>query len=159
MTVAGSQKLSVPLLNLCRQYDNIKEELDLAIQKVIKTQSFILGEEVRTLEHDIAQYCGTKYAVGVNSGTDALFLALKVLGIKEGDEVITVPFTFIATAEAITNVGAKPVFVDIDPKTFNMDPSAIEAKITKKQKAIIPVHLYGQCADMDCILDIARNIS
>lgn len=151
----GEELVKIPMLDLKKQYATIKAEVDAVMKKVVENQDFVLGEDVRLLEQEIASYCGTKYAVGVASGTDALILALKALGIGEGDEVITTPFTFIATAEAVSLVGAKPVFVDIDPRTYAIDPSLIEAKITSATKAIIPVHLYGQCADMDPILRIA----
>lgn len=144
-------------LDLKAQYKSIKKEVDQAIQGVLDNTSFILGEEVEKLEKEIAKYCGVRYAVGVNSGTDALLLSLMALDIKERDEVITTPFTFIATAEVIALLKAKPVFVDINPKTFNVDPTKIEEKITKKTKAIIPVHLFGQPADMGPIMKIARK--
>jgi len=151
---------NTPLLDLKAQYKTIKREVNSAIKKVLDEQSFILGKEVEALEKEMAGYCGTKFAVGVASGTDAIQLALRAAGIGQGDEVITVPFTFIATAEAISNVGAKPVFVDIDIKTYNMDPSLIEKAVTPRTKAIVPVHLYGQCADMDAINEVAgrRNL-
>lgn len=149
--------MKIPLLDLKAQYQSIKVEIDAAIKKVIEMQNFILGEEVSGLEKEVAVYCGTKYGVGVASGTDALILAMKALDVGPGDEVMTTPFTFFATAESISTVGAKPVFVDIDPKTYNIDPNLIEKKITKKTKAIMPVHLYGQCADMDPIMEIARK--
>ncbi|MFA5386126.1 MAG: DegT/DnrJ/EryC1/StrS family aminotransferase [Candidatus Paceibacterota bacterium] len=139
------------------QYKKIKDQINKAIFKTIKSGSFILGEEVKKLEEKIAGLTGTKYAIGVNSGTDALFLSLKAFGIKKGDEVITTPFSFIATAEAIANTGAKPVFVDIDPKTFNINVLKIKEAITKRTKAIIPVHLYGQMAGMKEILKIAKK--
>lgn len=148
---------SIQLLDLKAQYKTIKSDIDAALKNVIDAQSFILGKEVEGLEKEIAAYCGTKYAVGVASGTDAIQLALRAAGVGPGDEVITVPFTFIATAEAISNLGATPVFVDIDPVTYNIDPSLIEKKITKKTKAIVPVHLYGQCADMDRVMEIAKK--
>ncbi|MCX5713201.1 MAG: DegT/DnrJ/EryC1/StrS family aminotransferase, partial [Candidatus Omnitrophica bacterium] len=138
--------MKIPILDLTAQYKSIKSE----------SQHFILGPEVEALEKEVAAYCGTKYAVGVASGTDALILALKALGIGEGDEVITTPFTFFATAESVSIVGAKPIFVDIDPKTYCINPELIEDKITKRTKAIIPVHLFGQCADMNRILEIAK---
>ena len=149
--------MKIPLLDLKAQYGSIKTEIDAAVKKVADAQDFILGEEVLSLEREVAAYCGTKYGIGVASGTDALILALKALDIGPGDEVITTPFTFFATAESISIVGAKPVFADIDPKTYNIDPLLIEAKITKKTRAIMPVHLYGQCADMDPIMDIAKK--
>lgn len=149
--------MNIPLLNLKLQYNNIKEEIDSAVKRIVSDQNFILGEDVRLCEKEIAAYCNTKYAVGVASGTDALILSLRALGIKEGDEVITSPFTFFATAEAVSIVGAKPVFADIDPETYNINPALIEAKINKKTKAVIAVHLYGQCADMDPIIKVARK--
>ena len=149
--------MKIPLLDLKAQYATIRQEAEAAVKKVIENQDFILGEEVRNLEKEIAGYCGTKYGVGVASGTDALILALRALDIGPGDEVITTPFTFFATAESISIVGAKPVFVDIDSRTYNIDPALITKKITKKTRAIMPVHLYGQCADMDPITDIAKR--
>ncbi len=148
--------MKIPILDLTAQYKSIKKEIDAAIKRVVDSQHFILGPEVEKFEEEVAKYCNTKYAVGVASGTDALILSLRALGIGDGDEVITTPFTFFATAESISVVGAKPVFVDIDPKTYCIDPALIEEKITKKTKAIIPVHLFGQCADMDPILNIAK---
>jgi len=144
-------------MNLKKQYAAIKGEIDVAIDRVVESQHFILGEEVEMLEKEVAAFCHTQYAVGVASGTDALSLSLKALGIGRGDEVITTPFTFFATAEAVSNVGAKPVFVDIDPRSYTMDPEQIEAKITRSTKAVIPVHLFGQCADMDPIMEIAKR--
>lgn len=139
------------------QYKKTKKQIDKAIFETIKNGNFILGENVKKIEEKIANLVGTEYAIGVNSGTDALFLSLKALGIKNGDEVITTPFSFIATAEAIANTGAKPIFVDIDPKTFNIDVLKIKRAITKRTKAIIPVHLYGQMADMKEIIKIAKK--
>jgi len=147
----------VPLVDLRRQYHSIKEEIDSAIRDVLESQAFILGPQVKEFENLFASYCNTKHAIGVSSGTDALLLALKSLGIRDGDEVITSPFTFFATAGSICNTGAKPVFVDIEPESFNIRPDLIEKCISKKTKAIIPVHLYGQCADMDPILEIAKK--
>lgn len=139
------------------QYDSIKDEIDAAIKGVINETSFILGGQLADFEKEIATYFGLKYALGVASGTDALVLSLASLGIKEGDEVITTPFTFIATAEAIVRQGAKPVFCDIDYTTFNIDPHKIEEKITPKTKALIPVHLYGLSCEMDQIMSIAAK--
>ena len=139
------------------QYISIKEEIDATIKRVIEQGRFILGPEVKAFEQEMSSYCGTKFAVGVASGTDALLLALLAYGIKPGDEVITTPFTFIATAEAIRHCGATPVFVDIDRHTYNIDPTQIEAKITARTTAIIPVHLYGQPADMEPILQIGKK--
>lgn len=149
--------MRIPLIDLKRQYKVVKNEINDALRDVMDSQSFILGNKVLDFESAIASYCKTKYAIGVNSGTDALILSLKALGIGEGDEVITTPFTFFATAEAVTLVGARPVFVDIEPKTYNINPSLIEEKINNSTKAIIPVHLYGQCADMDPIVEISKK--
>jgi len=149
--------VKIPLVDLTAQYDSIKYEIDAAIQRVVQKGQFILGPEVKTFEEEMANYCGTKFAVGVASGTDALHLALLACGIKPGDEVITTPFTFIATAEAITNCGAIPVFVDIDPRTYNVNPTQVEQRITPKTRAIIPVHLYGQPVDMEPILALAKR--
>jgi dTDP-4-amino-4,6-dideoxygalactose transaminase len=144
-------------IDLTLQYNSIKKEIDRTIKRVLREGVFIGGKEVEKLEKEIAKFCGTKYAVSVNSGTDALLFSLKALNIGRGKEVITTPFTFIATAEAISNTGAKPVFVDIRADNFNIDPSLIEKKITKKTKAIIPVHLFGQMADMSEIMTIAKK--
>jgi len=144
-------------LDLGLQYESIKQEINSAVKRVLDSLTFIGGKEVEEFEKEIALFCGIKYAVGVNSGTDALFLSLKALNIGAGDEVITTPFTFIATAGVIANCGAKPVFVDINPETFNIDSSKIEEKITGKTKAILPVHLFGQMADMDEIMAIAKK--
>jgi len=144
-------------LDLTVQYKSIKKEIDGAVKRVLGKAVFVGGKEVEEFEKEVTQFCGVKYAIGVNSGTDALFLSLKALGVGPGDEVITTPFTFIATAGVIANCGAKPVFVDIDPETFNIDPSKIEKVITKKTKAILPVHLFGQMADMDEIMKIAEK--
>jgi dTDP-4-amino-4,6-dideoxygalactose transaminase len=149
--------MKIPLVDLKAQYSSIKDEIDSAIQKVIQSGQFILGPDVKAFEDEMAAYCGTKYAVGVASGTDALHMALLACGIESGDEVITTPFTFIATAEAIAKCSARPVFADIHPKTYNIDPGQIEAKITPKTKAILPVHLYGQPAAMGSILEIAKK--
>lgn len=148
--------MRIQLVDLKRQYQSLKKEIDQAALGVLDSGSYILGENVTKLEEEIAAYCGVKYAVGVASGTDALQLSLMALGIKAGDEVITTPFTFIATAEAICKVGARPVFADIDINTYNIDPKEIEKKITKNTKAIIPVHLYGQPCRMDEIMKIAE---
>ena len=151
------RKMKIPILDLREQYKTIEKDVDKAVKKVMDSQSFILGDELKALEGEISLYCNTKYAIGVASGTDALILSLKALGIKKGDEVITSPFTFFATAEAISAVGARPVFVDIDPKTYIINPALIEEKINDSTRAIMPVHLYGQCADMDRIIDIAKK--
>ena len=147
--------MNIPLVDLKAQYSIIREEIDAAIHQVIRRGEFILGSEVEALEREVGAYLDIKYAIGVASGTDALRLALLACEIRPGDEVITTPFTFIATAEAITQCGAKPVFVDIDPKTYNIDPAKIEEKVTEKTKAILPVHLYGQSVNMAPILKLA----
>src|SRR3989338_3097954 len=149
--------MPIPFFDLTRQNSALRKELDAAISKVIDGGQFILGENVAALEKEFAAYIGTKDAVGVASGTDALHLALKACGIKQGDEVITSPFTFVATAEAIAYCGATPVFVDIEPNTFNIDASRITRKITKKTKAILPVHLYGLACNMAEIGKIASE--
>ena len=147
----------IPIFDSKRQYAQIGEEAEKAVCEVMRSGCYILGPNVKALESELASYIGCKYTVALNSGTDALHVALRALNIGAGDEVITTAFTFVATAEAIGIVGAKPVFVDIDPDTFNIDPSKIEAAITSKTKAIIPVHLYGQPCDMDAIMDIAHR--
>jgi dTDP-4-amino-4,6-dideoxygalactose transaminase len=146
-------------LNLKKQYKLYKKQFLREIKKVYEGGTFILGDNVKTFEKEFADYCGTKFAVGVNSGTDALFLALKAIGIGPGDEVIVPVFTYIATALAVSYTGAKPVFVDIYPETFNIDAGKIERAITNKTRAILPVHLYGQPADMLQISDIAKRHS
>ena len=149
--------MKVPFLDLKRQYVQLKEQLDEAVQNVIDSQMFILGSSVSKFEEELAEYCGTKFAVGCSSGTDALILSLLAAGIGKGDEVITSPFTFFATAEAIIRVGAKPVFVDICEDTYNIDSHRIVEAITPSTKAIIPVHIFGQCADMTAVLKIANK--
>ena len=147
----------IPFVDLKAQYTGIKDEVNAAIQHVLETCQFTLGTEVAAFEDEFASYCQAQYGIGVNTGTSALHLALLAAGIGANDEVITVPFTFVATVAAIDYTGAKPVFVDIDPRTFTIDVKAIESAITDKTKAIIPVHLYGQPADMDPILEIAKR--
>ncbi len=147
----------IPFVNLKREYTEISEEITQAIQRVVKSEWFILGEEVKKFEEEFSKYIGTKYGIGVNSGSDALFLALKALGIREGDEVITVSHTFISTVDAIVRNGAKPIFADIDPDTYCIDVTKIEEKITNKIKAILPVHLYGHTADMQEIMKLAKK--
>ena len=145
----------VPLIDLVAQYDSIRTEVSQAVNNVFEKQAFVLGEEVAALESEIAAYCDARHAIGCASGTDALILSLAGLGIGEGDEVITSPFTFFATASSIVRVGAKPVFVDIDPTTFNLDCNQIEAAITDRTKAIMPVHIFGQTADMETVWRLA----
>ncbi len=147
----------IPILDLKRQYEQIGKEVENKVLEVLRSGSYILGKNNKELEEKMASYVGTKHAIALNSGTDALHLALRALDIGAGDEVITVAFTFVATTEAIGIVNAKPVFVDIDKNTFNIDAEAIESKITPKTKAIIPVHLYGQPCNMDVIMDVAKR--
>ena len=147
----------VPFIDLSAHHSPIRAELDSAIAEVIDCGAFAGGPFVEKFESEFAAYCGGKYAIGVGSGTEALWLVLLAAGIGPGDEVITVPNSFMATAEAITYCGARPVFVDVDDSTYTMDPAGLEAAITRNTKAIIPVHLFGQCADMDPILDFARR--
>jgi dTDP-4-amino-4,6-dideoxygalactose transaminase len=149
--------MKVPFLDLKRQYNAIKKEMDEAVFSVLSNTQFILGPEVKSLEEKIASYCGTKFAIGVASGTDALLLSLRACGVKSGDEVITTAFSFFASAGVISRLGANPVFVDIDPETYNINPDQIEKKFTPKTKAIMPVHLFGQCANMDPIMEVARK--
>ena len=149
--------ISVPYLDLKAQYRSIKPEIDAAVASVLESCQFILGPEVASFEQEFASYCGTSECITLNSGTSALHLALLAAGVGPGDEVITVPFTFVASVAAVLYAGARPVLVDIDPRSFTMDPSAVEAAITPRTKAILPVHLYGQTADMDPIMEAARR--
>ena len=147
----------IPFVDLQAQYQGIKQEVNTAIQGILDSCQFTLGSEVAAFEQEFAAYCQSEQGVGVNTGTSALHMALLAAGVGRGDEVITVPFTFVATVSAIDYTGATPVLVDIDPRTFTMDVTKLEAAITKRTKAIIPVHLYGQCADMDPIFEIAKQ--
>lgn len=149
--------MKVSFIDLSRQHKPIKKQLMNSFEKVLDSGRFILGDEVNQFEHEIASYIGVNYAIGVSNGTDALMLSLLALGIGPDDEVITTPFTFIATAEVIAVLGAKPVFCDINPETLNINPDKIAEVISKKTKAILPVHLYGQAADMDKIMQIAQD--
>jgi dTDP-4-amino-4,6-dideoxygalactose transaminase len=149
--------MKVPLLDLSEQNQTLRPEIEAALGRVLDTNAFILGGEVQALEKELADYCGTKYAIGCASGSDALLLALMALDVSAGDEVITTPYSFFATASAVTRLGAVPVFVDIDPATYNLDILQVEGKITEKTRAIQPVHLYGQCADMAGLRGVAEK--
>lgn len=149
--------VSIPFLDLRAQHDRRRPEILAAIEQVIDANAFAGGPGVTRFEEEFSAFCGTRHAIGVGSGTEALWLALLGLGVRAGDEVITTPATFMATAEAITYCGATPVFVDIDPATYTLDPSLLEQAITPRTRAIVPIHLYGQMADMDPIMEIARR--
>ena len=151
------EEKGVPLLDLGRQHQPLLDELTAAIRRVCQTGAFVLGPEVKTLEQAVAAYCGVKHAIGCASGSDALLLALMACDIGPGDEVILPSFTFFATASAVTRLGGKPVFADIDPETFNVDPSAVKRLLTPATKAILPVHLFGQCAEMGALNRIANS--
>lgn len=148
---------SIPFIDLAKQQERIKPDLDRRMQAVLKHGQYIMGPEIKELEDRLATYCGARHAIALSSGTDALLVAMMALGIRAGDEIITSPFTFIATGEMIALLGATPVFVDIEPDTYNIDPRLIEAAITPKTRAIMPVSLYGQCADFDAINAIAAK--
>jgi len=150
--------MKVPLLDLKAQYATIRDEVKAAVDAVMESQYFILGPQVAAFEEEIAAYTGARFAIGCASGTDAILLSLMALGVGPGDEVITTPFTFFATGGCISRLGAKPVFVDIEPETYNIDPAQIAPAITARTKAILPVHLFGQCADMDPILEAAGDV-
>jgi len=149
--------MKVPFFDLVPQFASLQHEIRLALDEVFKTQQFIMGPQIEALEKTIAQFCGSRYAIGVASGSDALLLSLMACGIGSGDEVLLPPFTFFATAGAVSRLGATPVFVDIDSDTYNIDPGKIETRITSRTRAILPVHLYGQCADMDPILEVSKR--
>jgi len=159
----NEMKQQIPMLDLQADYHEIKDEIDEAVHRVLESGHFILGEEVEAFEHEVASYLGVRHAIGVASGSDALLLALMALGVGPGDKVITTPFSFFATASAVVRLGATPVFCDIDPRTFDLDPGSVcrylEVSYTPAVKAIIPVHLYGQCCDMDPLLELARTYS
>ena len=157
MTIAERPAVQVPLLDLKAQYSSIKPAIDEAVARVIDSQYFILGPEVSALEDEVAAYTGVPYAIGMSSGTDALLAALMALEVGPGDDVVTTTYSFFATGGVVARLGAKPVFVDIDPVTYNIDPDAAAAAITERTKAIIPVHLYGRLADMDPIMAAARE--
>jgi dTDP-4-amino-4,6-dideoxygalactose transaminase len=149
--------MNVPLLDLRAQYATIRDAVRPEVERAFEEQDFILGPTVKAAEEELAAYCGAKFGVGVASGTDALLIGLKAMGVGAGDEVVTTPYTFFATAGAIWNCGARPVFVDIEPHTFNIDPEALGDAVTERTKALVPVHLFGQCADMDRIGALARE--
>src|SRR4030067_3683911 len=149
--------MKFPFLDLKRQYAAIKPDIDVAIERVLSHTQFILGPEVKQFEENLAKYCGSKFAVGCASGTDALLLSLRACGVGPGDEVITTTFSFFATAGVISRLGATPIFLDIQPDNYNLDVRQIEKKISKNTKVIMPVHLFGLCADMDEILSLAKK--
>ena len=149
--------MKVPLLDLQAQYATIRTTIRDVIDRVCESQHFILGPEVQALEEAVAAFCGVRFAIGVSSGTDALLAALMALEVGPGDEVITTPYSFFATAGVIARAGARPVFVDIDPQTFNLDSQELGAKVTSRTKAIMPVHLFGRCAEMNPILEVAEK--
>lgn len=155
LPMTSPESAPVPLIDLVEQFETQRDEILQAVERVFTKQAFILGDEVAGLEEEVATYCDSRFAIGCASGTDALILALMALDIGPGDEVITTPFTFFATASSIVRVGATPVFVDIEPTTYNLCPAAVEAAITSRTKAIMPVHLYGQCADMKPLWRVA----
>ena len=155
--VKSTARIPVPLLDLKAQYATIRDEIRVSIDRVLELQNFILGPEVEALEGEVAAYSQCAFGIAVSSGTDALLVSLMAIGIGPGDEVITTPYTFFATAGVIERLRATPVFVDVDPRTYNMDPGGIERAISSRTRAIIPVHLFGQMADIDPIVDLARR--
>src|SRR5215204_5549255 len=150
--------MNVPLIDLQAQYVSIRDTVRQAVDRVFESQQFVMGPEVAALEAEVAAYCQTSQAIGCASGSDALLLALMALNVGPDDEVITTPFSFFATASAIARLGARPVFVDIDPLTYNLNVDRISAAITSRTRVVLPVHLYGQCADMDQILTLSKNL-
>lgn len=150
-------EIKLPLLDLGPQTEALWEELMSAVQEVIRSGHFIMGPNVKAFEQEVAAYLGVKHAIGLNSGTDALVIALRAAGVGPGDEVITTPFSFFATAEAISAIGARPVFVDIDPRSYCLEPAQAAAAVTERTRALLPVHLFGQAADMDPLLDLAQE--
>ena len=153
----GPRPRRVPLLDLAAQYAAIEDDVRKAIDPILRSQQFVLGEAVRECERAVAQYCGCAHGIGVSSGTDALLVALMAEGVGPGDEVVTTPFSFFATAGVVARLGATPVFADVDPTTLNVDPAEVERRVTKRTKVLMPVHLFGRMADMDPIMDIARR--
>lgn len=156
-TADATASAPVPFIDLVAQYQTIRDDIRTAVDNTFENQAFVLGEEVSNLESEIAEYCGASHAIGCASGTDALILSLLAVGVKPGDEVITSPFTFFATAGAIHRIGARPVFVDIEPNSFNICPDLVEKAITEKTKAIMPVHIFGQCAEMEPLWRISAR--
>jgi dTDP-4-amino-4,6-dideoxygalactose transaminase len=154
MTKIQVTKIKVPLLDLHAEYEGLREETLFAVERVLESQQFILGPEVSALEEEIARYCRARYSIGCASGSDALLLALMALDIGSGDEVITSPYSFFATASAVTRLGARPVFVDIDPQTYNINTALVEDALTPRTRAIMPVHIFGQCAEMRALMEI-----
>lgn len=155
--LGGNGGMRIPILDLSAEVNLLWDDLNRAVQDVLRSGQFVLGENVQAFEKEVAAYLGTKHAIGVNSGTDALLISLRAAGIGPGDEVITTPFTFYATAEAITLAGATPVFVDVDPDSFNIDPALAAKAVTSRTKALLPVHLYGLAAEMDALSDLANK--
>src|SRR5204863_1227561 len=149
--------MNIPLVNLKAQFRPLRAEMLASLERILDSQQFVLGPEVKSLEEEVAKYSHVKHAIGCASGSDALLLALMALDVKPGDEIITASFTFFATGGAIARLGARPVFVDIDPRTYTMDPKLLDAAITPRTRAIIPVHMYGQCADMEPLLEISKR--